>query len=376
MKKDVLIIIFLCVAVFVAHLAHPLILGTDSYFFLGAIKEGNEDLLFDSTPALSKAALMQLPFDIFAVKYLLLAVMVVCCLIMVLWGTLYNKDNAFFLGILVFCSPLWILNFVKLEDDIFAFPFLLLSNLFLIKGNIENNFKYKLLSLGLILFSLMFWRGSLMYLPAWALSFWPALIGGGVLAFYFNKLEAFYSAIFYHMNRNLEATPFTGLTYIFWGWIGVLGQKKEFVLQTIYWIILGTISLKWMVHALPFLALGAFIYLNKLDSYKQNLFKGICIALTIGLCISFVLIQPPTTTQIQAVDYAIEKSNETGLTLKNQYDLGHLIRFKGGTPYYAFTPPDFPDYNNSIAITNEVLECTILKKFPELLNETFVYHCE
>lgn len=135
---------------------------------------------------------------------------------------------------------------------------------------------------------------------------------------------------------------------------------------------------KFAMLCVPLLVLGV-IGLSESD-WKWKSFLKTFATITFLLSTTFIFffpVNPPQQYHMDSIDYAIQKSKLTGKPIKNDWDYGHWVYYRGGSPS-EIAGGNIMDQNfdYSIALTTIELDkssysCELNKKY----NEILVYDC-
>ncbi len=383
-KKQFLFLLLITAMPFFVYLARPDLIGADSYYFLQYVCGKQQEII---TPPLFYFTLFFIPCNFYAIKLLLFLCCFVCVVFIALMGRLFDKKNGWKAGLLVFLSPLIVTELAKFENDQFAFPFLFASYYFFLKSTTQKNKREKILSQAiaglLALIACGFWGGGLYVLLLFGLySILFFFIDWFVIFFFGKRLLSELIGL----KGVAETMPLTGINYFFGllpafiGWIKAPSVLKFFLLAT---AMIALVNLKYSILALPFFALCFFFFWNGLNQkIKQIILQAsFILAISWGVLLFFL---PPTQTQWQAIDYAIQKSN--GNTIQNDWGLGYWIEWHNGKPCCKSSPQPFncqkglflTDKNLSSQQTRLALgytnmaNCNLLKSFGKLK----IFNCQ
>lgn len=366
-KKTVFIIFLLCLIPFSIYLFRADFIGADSYYYLYYVcYDKTPDMQPLNAPILSNIIFSLLPCNFFAIKLLLFLLMFTSVIIVWRLGMLFNKDSRAWLWF--FLAPTSIGHFLKPEDDVFAFPLLFLSYYCFYKGKLEGNPKYFMFAAFLIAFSFLLWKGSGLYLLAFAVSSLYFLIIAIPSALYFLKDIWVGIKPNFEVMENLPLVGFAALNLLLIGYFSV----EALLIPTIgFWTVLLLMNSKFVLHLAPLLAVCVDKRFQKWNEDRKVIF----VILTICVLFSYSLASltfTPRPHETQAVDYAISKSYELGYEGKvyNDWGYGYYIFFRGGTANdYGWTSKNF---GKGIILTKEEeFDCPILKEFKEIK----VYDC-
>lgn len=350
----------------------------DSYYFLNYVCEKRGTI---NAPPLSKFILDLLPCEINTAKLLLFVLFFANTIIIAHLGKLFNRKYGWMAAILCFLSFVWIGDALKFEDDQFSYPILFLAAYFFLKGAIEKRKRYQALGLGLVFIGGLTWKGAILYLFGFGLSFWPATILSIIsLVLVGNKVIG---AIMPNLNVR-ENMPLVGLglpMFLVIGYIDFLLSHKKILsvpipllLLAAYFSVITALSSKYVVQLIPLLAVLTMIllvWLGKKVNKKGKKFLKISVAGLLGLIyISSLLAipnQPPTAIQMQAVKDAVDLNGY----VRNDWELGYWIEWQGGTPC-AFGAPQQCGFEEGVVLTEMNLDCPQLREYENGLR---IYSC-
>lgn len=375
-KKQILIILALCIVPFLFYFARPDLFGTDTYYFY-AVACGNAKA--SSIPLISEFVFSVMPCDFNAFKITSFLLLVSAVLIVSFMGSLFNKEFGWLAGVFLFLNSLTVLEFARLEDDTLAYPFLFAAMMLFLLGIRESKNAYKLCALGLVLLSGLIWKGAFVYLVGFSLSFTPALIVL-ILVFFFviKNLSGAINA-FYTNFEVLENLPIIGLAYQLFLLIGFLGVKAFFVVQLVFFAFLAFINAKFGVHLSPILALGLVFVIQKvfarpeIKAFPEHPVRKwlVPVVLIYAFVIAgatgwLILNQFPTASQTEAVQFAVEQSGNVNMS--NDWSYGYwIIAYGGETRTFGGGWPIYNDSNvNRFLLTENpkpVKSCRVLKEW-------------
>ncbi len=387
MKRILLILIFSLIFL-LFYLAFPYLIGGDVYYFYGISCDYITNV--SEVPILSLIFFQNFPCSHIGFKLLSFIMILISSLIVAKTGGLFDKKYGWMAGLFVFSSVSWIQFFVQIEDDILGFPILLTANYFFLKGQIEKNNGWKLLSIALILFTGLFvWRGAYVFLVAYSFFFIIALILF-IISFAFigfGAISQFLPGRIVIENNPAILTLGLGHGGAIFGVFGLIRGK---VWLAIPFLIMGFLKLKFAIYAAPFLAIGLVFILKwwlerpkekmqQLPKWFRNPVIGMSIftvALMLGTSFG-LLLQMPYSNQVEAIEFAIEESERTDLKLMNDWSYGYWIRYFGATP--SFEGHGYALHNfdsNTIVLTEFDQNCLLLKNFGRtVVRELRVYRC-
>lgn len=303
----------------------PDFVGTDSYIYLnvicnqGAVVSSNHGLLWSNV-------LSFLPCNFVSLKIILAFLLLLSLFGLLQIGKLYFKERGLWVVWLIFSSPLFYWFFLDLEGAQFAFPLLIWSLFFVLKGKEQGVFGLEIVGLILTCFAGLLWHGSYLWLIGLGFISLPSFI------VFVLSLPFFWQTLFASILPRfdvLEALPIIGVIYLFFLVIGVVGAWKmnKLWLITLFFFVLGAINGKLMLFCVPFLAIGmTYLTLNR------PLEKKWLIALFPVLVILMILwglpSYAPNSQQVQAIKQGIVLSGSD--SLNNDWSYGYWINFYGG----------------------------------------------
>ena len=344
---------------FVSYLFFPTYLGYDSYFFLDLVC-GNGDHFNDATVStvplynsLAKLTFNVLPCNVFFIKIFFTSLFTISLLIIYYINRLEHGKDAWMAIPFVLIFPVFILNSLRIENDPLGYPFMFASFYFFYKylkykpENIPTVFgkiKFKgfrpnyvdlAISLILLFIATLFWGGSIYYL------------------FYY----AFFESLLWIIALPILIFLFIEIVFALLPNFGVDENNPfRFVRQTMVFFTIFLLSnniksipkSKWMM-ALPLLIVGLLspkflilltplIPLLLIHAWKKAspLTKDFMIPLASVLAIVFIIQigiswHGPYDYEHSMVQEAIQLAQDQNKVLGNDWGLGHLVFFYGGT---------------------------------------------
>lgn len=376
MKKKHIAILFLLVLIpFIYYSLRSDLIGYDGYYYLNGICGKDE---FRNEPPLSLIIFSMLPCSIFYAKVLLFLSCFVSALFLAFSGGLYNKKHGWKAGFLAFLSGVFFFEFMKFENDQIAYPLIFIATYFFFKSFQEGAKRgiNQLICAGILIVAALIWPGTLIYLLILALTpltlYLKVIIFPLLIPFGYGLL----SAVIGHKGV-LENVPFKAkflgpLPIGMINWIG----RNELLIPGCLSVILAIINPKFAIFAVPFMTMGIVIFFREKKFWNIFITYMLQIVAIIFILFSFLFIlpQPPTEMEHQAVQFAIAaaETDDGNLVIKNDWDLGHLIKWHGGRPAVLGGNFWMEDYNRGgIALTRADLNCTILGEF----DDRRIYQC-
>ena len=363
--KWIVVAALLSLVIFGAYAMRPDLYGYDSYYFLDLVCSNEAN----SQPVLMQLIILAIPCNILAIKAILFSLMLSALVgVGYLAKTVCKNANAAQLAVLfVFLSPIFISEFLKFENDQFAFPLLFFSLAFFYRKKYPH-------ALALLAVALLIWEGAVYYLVAFALSWLMAAI----LLFPVLLLKGHQLVGAMLPNFNVrESLPVVAFFFLGGLIAGYAGTIPLIMPQLGFFTLLLLLNGKYVIHAVPLLAacLVVFYNDNKYDKYAimDSLKVGLIIGAVALFCWQVYNINnlEPLPYQHEAVQFAVDASAEYGLPLRNDWSYGYWVKYHGGIPSAWGGGIWEQDFNNSVALTREALDCELLREF----NEMRVYRC-
>ena len=348
---------------FYFYLQKPLLVGFDSYYFLGAVCQNTEF----NAPIISNYLISALNCNITLIKTVLWLLMLSCSVTVAHLGELINKNKGWLAGILIYGSSYFITEFLKFEDDQFAFPILFLALYFFIKGLQQKNRSSQATGVGLALLSGLIWNGSILYLFAFATSYWIALLFSIIVCVF--VLNILFGSILpgYPVAENNPGGIFgLGLILPHLLLLGYYLKQRILLKLILFWTIIVFLNAKFLLHLLPLLAISLMDYLSNSSKYVRLLVLFLVFGLILHTSIGISDLKP-NEKHWEAIEIAQEYSNLTGKPLMNEFSWGYWMKFKGikSSSKGGFKQQDF---NGSIVLSfNSIKECKNISEW--------VYEC-
>lgn len=326
----------------------------DPYFFLDSVCN-NSPLLGQGIG--TKIVFGLLPCNIIAVQVLFLGLMVVSCIFIAKWATLYNPKWGWLAGLTVFASPIWLLEFWKIENDAIAYTIIFVGAYFFYKGLKNGTLKEKLAGIALVSTAYFFWTGSALWLIAFSLSwFWIALPTLTIVAI---KFQEFIQQIV-PVSGAMESVPGFGVLYQGFLLTAIMFVPKIIALlpATILFTIIAGINLKLAIHATPLLAIAATTQVAQSKTRLMKLLPFAGITIMILFTSSIALGLPPTPQEVMASQLAVEEAK--GSVICNDWHTGHLVSYLGGKPLARAGIEQCFGCQDCIVLSYREFDCPIL----------------
>lgn len=342
------ILFFSTVIPFFTYFLRPDLIGNDGYAFALNVCQGFPL----SMPPVAGVFFGFLFCDFLFFKFLLFLFAVVIVLLISLIGEEFFT-NGWIAGLMVNLSPWFWVELFKFENDQFSYVFILIALYFLIRNEKiyewqekNNFFKWlplgSVLGLGFLLFSAGIWAGALYLIPAFMLLDGIILLSAlPILYFFGTKLLKSAMPVAGVMESNSWTvspdqfiyTPNT-LLFNFGLTFGIFHIPRKILIPAVFTFLLSLLNAKFFFLTIPFLAVGSVGFYNSLkDKNWHYILIGLMLAVNIFSPFLFVTQLPPTPTDWNAINQAVEDSNGH---LQNDWYAGYWIIWAGGdTNNYA-----------------------------------------
>lgn len=365
-KRNPFFLFFFLLAIpFAVYFVRPDFVGNDAYAFLLFTCKNKAEI---ELPWLQFPLFSLLPCNFVALKAALFACAFVSGCFIIKLSTLFSPKNGWRAAYLLFLGSAFVLDFAKLENDAFAFPFLFASLYFFFKAYKTGKRRPGLVSIALLFAAALFWQGAFFYIIAYALNISILLIALSplfVIPFTGNYLHwRNLVGLIWRTNKIAEDMPFQfHVPFILTLGIAGLMNAPLLLPQGLFFFALGVASAKFWILSFPFLIVGFVLLLEQFDS--EWLFQAtavLAIVLVFGLAQSLWL-NPPRAEHWEAIDYALSLDNN----VVNDWGLGWWIKWKGGTTgsYASFLhQEEFSE--GRIGITEQDTNCSILREFEKV----------
>lgn len=385
-KKQALALLFLSLLSFGPYFFHPFFVDADPYYFLNQICTNNYRPYYYNENILANYFFDTIPCDPLILKSLLFTAFFFSVLSISFLGNLFHKQHGWMAGVFSFLSPLLSREFLKLENDQFGYVFLFWSLYFFYKAKVEKSKKWFLASIACILLGLGFWSGGVFFPIAFAINslfffpiaffilfhYWQTILG--TLMPSILLIPKLISGL--GQRIILERQPLIGIVYWFGLALGSTFYSRTYLPQLIFFALLGIISVKFAVLAVPLLSVSMVLLYTKLLVKRKKIARFFVIA-SISLALAWGILIPfnaPTQNEWDAIDFGLEKAKEFDAKFVNHWDLGYWVEWKGGTASALGTLiiQDYNSMKNTVVLTHEDVSCKILKIF----KQHKVYYCE
>lgn len=363
-RNPYLIFFFLLLIPFLVYFARPDFIGNDTYGFLLLTCQQNNAINVDG---IVYFVFSVLPCSFIGIKVLLFALAFFAGCFCIKLATLFSPENGWRASYLLFLSSVTVLEFAKLENDQFAFPFLFASVYFFFHGfRTGKRLSYILCFLCWGIAGL-FWYGAIFYLFAFAFHVLILAIVSVVFLYFFGRQLL---GIVIRTEQIMEDMPFKFHIHLLLNFgIGGLIYEPLLLPAGVFFFILGSISAKFWILSLPFLVTGMVLLLEGLKiEWLYPITTIISILLVFGLAQS-IWLNPPTQDHWNAIGYAMVESDGK---INNDWGMGYWVKFVGGETESFASMHHQQDFNSDrIVVSERDLNCLTLNRFGSVR----VYSC-
>ena len=341
--------------------------GYDSYASILCQVTGECGML--GMQPLMVALLGVLPFNTFLLNLLFLICTFLTFVALFLIGIHFCKnERVVWLSLLVLVSfcPFFVFHLHEWENELFAYPLLLLSLFFLLKNKIVP-------CLGFFLLAGFFWGGVWYVGVVWGLAFccgWLAL--PFVLGYFVFGEYIFGFLIPTNVSESLLGVGLLDLflLVVFLPFSLWFREKELFLpLGLVVGLIFVVLQGKLVFILVPFVLLGIvrFIVLVEEKGHNLNILIPLSFFMLFCMNIAFFYAEP-STEQMVFVQDSIKISKDYNLPLYNDWSYGYWLNYYGQDTNYRGSFPN-PDYNNVqkpfIALSDHnltTINCIVVKE--------------
>lgn len=373
-RKQIFLLLFVCIVPFIGYFLNPNLAYFDSYAFLGGSCGLNQNYIIPFVPC-----------SIGAVKLVLLGLYIVSIFSIAKFGENILEKNGWRVGFYsATLTPLLFQEAMKFENDIFAWSMIFLSFacfsfwfraektkkeqilpvwLGVLPSNRLKNTTWLILACVLSLLSLVVWQGAFIGVFALSLMFiYFLVLTIPILLYnipYFLGYFFKYFGVENQVSEEMMGAGIIPVMFLFW----TLYRKPKslvFPMASIFTFVVGLIKIKYMLFAVPFLALN-FVNFENEHRHKKHWPNLLVVGLTFACVFSMMgFLSYPTTQQFETIDVAIGLATDNNILLVNDWDYGWLVEYKGYSTEYKASFPN-PDWNKLdrpfVALTDTNLDC-------------------
>jgi hypothetical protein len=368
--KEIILIVFLCVLFFLPIYfrpdTHP-VNGMDSYFFLNYIFGVTDSI--DGTPILSQTAMDIVPANLFAIKTIMLLIIIISVLLFSWASENIKPGYAVWVALLLLGNIFFNKLLIRFEDDLFALPFIALSmyliSLYLHKRQ-DNKYIYMALASWIV--SCLFWKFAiyLIFIYAlWTLSyilFIPAFL---LIVFSFNQVLS--GAIGNFLVA--ENFPIIGILILFLPFIILLFSRKtnplydKIIVPLYLGLVLILINVKFALLIYPFFAIYWVVTIQKQPKELRIINYSVILLI---FCIANYqnITAVPNEQYIELIDIAQQYELELfDKEINVSWGFGYIYIWNTKEPYPVFGHIQ-PTIEKDIIIrsVNEETKCPVVYK--------------
>jgi hypothetical protein len=333
-------LLLVCMIIGAFYIIKPTFIEGDSYYYLLVARGLWESTAGALTPVFQ--ALSTIPE--WEIKAVLVFLMFIGMLAVSKAGEVLFGPRGWLCGLFLLLNPVFVFESLKFENEQFVYPFLMIGFFLSVYAIHKKKYWLLLIPAAIVVKSFELWIGMFHGIP------WFSELEYIPLTIMFSLLAASIGLLGYFYERKL--------------WI--------FAVPALLSYILCLFLPKLAFFSAPFLAIGFFPVYEKLKlklldkhfiSEEQIAVFFVIVAVLIGVSLQ---LQPITEEQQEIVKVGIETAKQSGLELRNDWDWGYLVAWNGGIQTRYGGGGGWQDFNHSIAITNYVLDCELLKKSGEM----------
>ena len=372
-KHFYIYLFLLCSIVFAIYLFNPVIIGADTWFYVGQVCDKST---IDFRDIAFVPVLFLLPCSFIVMKLYLFVLFLISMFTMAKIGELYFKEKGAILGIITGFLTLIILEFQVFENDSLGYTLFFIALYFAIKYSREHTKvidRDALLSAGFAILSGLAWKGVAYFLiPLVVFNPVALIIAIPVIALNFQTF-------FWFLNGSggliMEQAPWVAFIYygitIFFLY-GILKTPKKEAFAFILMCIPGVFVQKLFVLAIPFISIIALHGVVSIKKYQDTIVSTLII-FSLFMAIYWGMHsfnEFPTQSDIELIEFAKTKTD----VIQNVFGPGYVIEYYGITPSSKGMTDGNKDYNcTGYVIEHPQLQrcdCNILKKSNTLILES------
>jgi hypothetical protein len=370
-RKQVALLLFVCVVPFIGYFFNPNLAYTDAYAFLGGACGLNQ-----------KYIIPLIPCNVLAIKTILVGLYAVSIFSLAFFGEKVLGERGWRVGFYsATLSPLLFQLGMNFENDIFGWSLVFVGFALFGIGFKENKASekaiYYFLGCCSAFLGTFAWLGAYLGVLTLSLMWLPLLLLVIPTIFVWRDYIVNYFLQYLNPNQLVgEETLGAGIVpvmFVFW----VLYQKPKnllFPLATWASFLIGVIKIKYMLFAIPLLMLN-FVKFEQENAPHIKHFPNLIVVGLVFACVFniFGFFAAPTQQDFVQIENAIELANDLNVPLYNDWSYGWWVEYKGYTTQYKASYPE-PDYNNLprpfVALTTQELACSKIKE--QASKKTFI----
>jgi hypothetical protein len=368
----ILISILFYVPLFVRSTNFPF-LGNDSYYYLNYIFQ-NTALHISTSSFVTEFVFGLFPANIFLIKIIML-IFTITSLIIFYETVEYIKKNRGLVASLFMLSAFWFAwIFIKFENDLFAFPFVLISLYFIVRYTYKSTPKQEwldkdiILSLFFLFIAVIIWQYAVLFLIAYLIltkghkMYWFAF---ALLIPFLPKLIRFIFTFSFKISENAPIKGLLILCFFAFLYLKEIRLKDTFLVVIVF-TCLTAINYKVIHILIPILFLSfANIDINSNQKIKYTIIFLLILFLSIGVYQNFITY--PTHKEYDLITIGVLTAEQQDKEYYVNWSIGYFgIYHNLDVMHYGTVPKEEIDYKNKIIITTnadkKIKECEILKK--------------
>jgi len=349
--------------------------GMDSFAFINYVY-GITSTLPTQTPFLATAIFNVLPPNLIVIHSLLIFIAVITMLIWKNIGELYSKTYGWLASLILISCPFFLNVFFRLEDDIFAIPFISLAFYFGYKYKKISDetgmgyFWLAALTLIMILIAGLFWKFSIYFIFLFLIitKFNPTFVLatlGAIFVFQEKLISGVLPSLV--VSENYPVVGFISLGFLL---IYFLKNFKTNDPEDWFVIILLFLNFKFIFLAVPVLTVKIIQGISKHNKNKvSRLIKVIVIGVGVFILVGGVnlLVATPSRDidELFSIAYEVKEHTNNKLPILANWDFGYYFAFWDKEPkkFYGSQYNDIKNYKGHIIIANKKTDLT--KKCPK-----------
>jgi hypothetical protein len=387
-NKTLLILIFIICLVLplTIHFTRTGFFDGDSYFWMNYVCHPIKDYNYEGNSPLGTLVFSYFPCNELFVK-IVLAFLLILNIIAMYKITDYVFPKQGHLGILFAMTTSLLFQYtLKFENDSFGFAFMLFSFYFFLRYLKERKIIHLGISLFLLGIGIGFWGGGIYYYFFYALLL-PFLFLPLLLLFFVKEINFvdILTKLWQTLFGNPDVQESNPVLTIFYLWVGYFSyfRNLNFYMKwfTILFVIIGLFNPKFLILGLPLFTLSLIkAYNEKTPKDQEETLYAIMIISSVMTIMMFIV--SPTPTDHESIIDGLELSQQYNKPISNDWELGHLVFYYGGTTLDAWGGiHDLNHIKNSIIVTKQDLNCPLLKtysdpfNFAHLKQENKIYNC-
>jgi hypothetical protein len=348
-------------------------LGNDSYYYLNYIF--HDTALHVSTSSFVTEFVFGLfPANILIIKIIMLILTILSLIIFYETVELIKKNRGLIASLFMLSAFWFAWIFIKFENDLLAFPFVLLSLYFIVRYIYKTTPKQEwfdkdiILSLLFLFLAVIIWQYTVLFLFAYLLltKYHKMYVFACVIFIPF--LPKLIKFIFTFSFKISENAPIKGLLILcFFAFLYLKDFRlKETFTTIIVFTILTAINYKIIHILIPILFLNfSNLALNNNYKIKYTIIFLLVLFLSIGMYQN--IITYPTHKEYELITIGVSTANELNKEYYINWSIGYFgIYHNLDVIHFGTVPKEEIDYKNKIIITTnadkKINDCEILRK--------------